>query len=213
MCGVRRSISSVLLGRFPGKRSWARVAAGAPLFASVSRLTRQKGVDLLMEALPRLVREGAQLVLVGVEPAGVSHHRDRPGQHRGGEGEPAGPPDHQRDQQHREQRQPDRPDDRRHADQEPERQLADPLPGRSHVPRSDGHPGQRHRAKSRRKHHQKRSPLREQQSQGRHPACTGDEQQGCQATARCILLTKIEREAMVVTGGFHCRRSFPNSGG
>jgi starch synthase len=38
---------------------------GAPLFCVVSRLTRQKGLDLLLEALPRLVGRGAGLVLLG----------------------------------------------------------------------------------------------------------------------------------------------------
>lgn len=42
----------------------------APLFGMVSRLTWQKGVDLLLEALPALDRAGAQLVVVGSgEPA------------------------------------------------------------------------------------------------------------------------------------------------
>ena len=37
----------------------------APLFCVVSRLTRQKGLDLLLEVLPRLVGRGAGLVLLG----------------------------------------------------------------------------------------------------------------------------------------------------
>ena len=37
----------------------------APLFCVVSRLTRQKGLDLLLEALPRLVARGAGLVVLG----------------------------------------------------------------------------------------------------------------------------------------------------
>jgi starch synthase len=37
----------------------------APLFAVVSRLADQKGTDLLLAALPALVRQGAQLVLLG----------------------------------------------------------------------------------------------------------------------------------------------------
>lgn len=36
-----------------------------PLFAAVSRLTAQKGVDLLLEILPALVERGARFVLVG----------------------------------------------------------------------------------------------------------------------------------------------------
>lgn len=41
------------------------VDAAAPLYGVVSRLTEQKGLDLVLQALPRLVREGAQLVLLG----------------------------------------------------------------------------------------------------------------------------------------------------
>lgn len=37
----------------------------APLFCVISRLTRQKGVDLLVETLPRLVAQGARLVVLG----------------------------------------------------------------------------------------------------------------------------------------------------
>jgi starch synthase len=39
--------------------------AGAMLFAVVSRLTAQKGIDLVLGALPRLVASGAQLVVLG----------------------------------------------------------------------------------------------------------------------------------------------------
>ena len=38
---------------------------GAPLFAVVSRLTAQKGLDLLRDSLPGLLEAGAQLVLLG----------------------------------------------------------------------------------------------------------------------------------------------------
>ncbi len=41
----------------------------ALLFGLVSRLTRQKGIDLLLEALPALVGEGAQLALLGAGDA------------------------------------------------------------------------------------------------------------------------------------------------
>jgi starch synthase len=42
----------------------------APLFALISRLTPQKGVDLVLGALPRLLAAGAQLVVLGQgEPA------------------------------------------------------------------------------------------------------------------------------------------------
>ena len=37
----------------------------APLFGLVGRLTRQKGIDLLLEALPRLLARGATLALIG----------------------------------------------------------------------------------------------------------------------------------------------------
>ena len=39
--------------------------ARAPLFAVISRLTDQKGTDLLLSALPGLLRQGGQLVLLG----------------------------------------------------------------------------------------------------------------------------------------------------
>lgn len=40
-------------------------APGAPLFCVISRLTRQKGLDLLLEALPVLLEEGAALAVIG----------------------------------------------------------------------------------------------------------------------------------------------------
>ena len=42
-----------------------RVDAKAPLFAVVSRLTSQKGLDLILGALPSLVAQGAQLAVQG----------------------------------------------------------------------------------------------------------------------------------------------------
>jgi starch synthase len=43
---------------------------GAPVFAVVSRLTAQKGIDLVLGALPRLLAAGAQVVVLGQgEPA------------------------------------------------------------------------------------------------------------------------------------------------
>lgn len=47
------------------RRFGIAVGAEAPLFCVVSRLTRQKGLDLLLEVLPRLVARGAGLVLLG----------------------------------------------------------------------------------------------------------------------------------------------------
>lgn len=41
----------------------------APVFAVVSRLTRQKGLDLVLEALPGLLAQGGQLVLLGAGDA------------------------------------------------------------------------------------------------------------------------------------------------
>ena len=43
--------------------------AGGPLFCVVSRLTRQKGLDLLPEVLPRLLARGASLALLGTGDA------------------------------------------------------------------------------------------------------------------------------------------------
>ena len=40
-------------------------AEGGPLFIVVSRLTRQKGLDLLLEALPGLIARGGQLAVLG----------------------------------------------------------------------------------------------------------------------------------------------------
>ncbi|MBL8396583.1 MAG: glycogen synthase GlgA [Candidatus Accumulibacter sp.] len=42
-----------------------RPSTKTPLFAVVSRLTEQKGLDLLLGALPALLAEGGQLVLIG----------------------------------------------------------------------------------------------------------------------------------------------------
>ena len=47
-----------------------KVQADAPVFGVVSRLTSQKGLDLVLAALPALLRSGAQLALQGTgEPA------------------------------------------------------------------------------------------------------------------------------------------------
>ncbi len=47
------------------KEMGLEVNAGAPLFGVVSRLSAQKGLDLVLAALPALLRQGAQLVLQG----------------------------------------------------------------------------------------------------------------------------------------------------
>lgn len=47
------------------RRLRLHAAPEAPLFGVVSRLTRQKGLDLLLEALPRLLARGASLALLG----------------------------------------------------------------------------------------------------------------------------------------------------
>ena len=59
-------------------------ARGGPLFCVISRLTRQKGLDLLLEALPRLLSRGARLALLGsgdadLEAAFAAAARDNPG--------------------------------------------------------------------------------------------------------------------------------------
>jgi starch synthase len=56
----------------------------APLFCVVSRLTRQKGLDLLLTALPRLLARGAELAVLGagdadLEAGFADAARDNPG--------------------------------------------------------------------------------------------------------------------------------------
>ena len=68
-------IASQFSARTPGRKAANRAAlarrftldAGGrgPLFCVVSRLTPQKGMDLLLEALPRLLARGASLALLG----------------------------------------------------------------------------------------------------------------------------------------------------
>ena len=56
----------------------------APLFAVVSRLTAQKGLDLLLAALPVLLAEGAQLAVLGAgDPAIERGFRDAAAAHPG----------------------------------------------------------------------------------------------------------------------------------
>ncbi len=47
------------------------VGVKAPLFAVVSRLTSQKGMDLVLRALPALLAEGGQLVVIGSGDADI----------------------------------------------------------------------------------------------------------------------------------------------
>lgn len=49
------------------------VDPAAPLFGVVSRLTGQKGLDLLLGALPELIAEGGQLVILGSGSADLEH--------------------------------------------------------------------------------------------------------------------------------------------
>jgi starch synthase len=80
-------------GRMAGKAQNRRALAGrfrldaigkGPLFCVVSRLTRQKGLDLLLEALPHLLWRGASLALLGsgdadLEAGFAAAARDNPG--------------------------------------------------------------------------------------------------------------------------------------
>jgi len=50
-----------------------RFAARTPLFGFVSRLVDQKGVDLLVAALPRILHAGAQAIVLG---SGESHYEE-----------------------------------------------------------------------------------------------------------------------------------------
>ncbi|MBY6200956.1 glycogen synthase GlgA [Maritalea mobilis] len=51
------------------RREFGLPEAGGPLCVVVSRLTEQKGLDLLIEALPALVDQGGQLILLGTGEA------------------------------------------------------------------------------------------------------------------------------------------------
>ncbi len=64
-----------------------RPDAGAPLFGVVSRLSWQKGLDLLRDALPALVASGAQLALLGAgDPALEADFRAAKAAHPGAVG-------------------------------------------------------------------------------------------------------------------------------
>lgn len=59
-------------------------AAKGPLFGVVSRLTAQKGMDLLLAALPELLQEGGQLVVLGAGDADLeTGFRDAAAAHPG----------------------------------------------------------------------------------------------------------------------------------
>ncbi|AHM04542.1 Glycogen synthase, ADP-glucose transglucosylase [Roseibacterium elongatum DSM 19469] len=53
------------------RQEFALPEAGGPLCVVVSRLTEQKGLDLLIDALPALVDRGGQLVLLGTGEAAL----------------------------------------------------------------------------------------------------------------------------------------------
>lgn len=60
------------------------VQADAPLFAFIGRLTWQKGVDLLLAALPAVLEAGGQLALLGTGEAGLEQAcRDAAAAHPG----------------------------------------------------------------------------------------------------------------------------------
>ena len=60
----KRAVKQALQAEFKLDR-----AAKGPLFGVVSRLTAQKGMDLLLAALPELLQEGGQLVVLGTGDA------------------------------------------------------------------------------------------------------------------------------------------------
>jgi len=66
---ARYDVASASRGKAACKRALAEELGlgpgDGPLFGSVSRLTEQKGVDLLLEIIPALVVRGARVVLVG----------------------------------------------------------------------------------------------------------------------------------------------------
>lgn len=53
------------------QRRMALEETAAPLFAVISRLTWQKGMDMLLAALPALLAEGAQLAVLGAGDAAI----------------------------------------------------------------------------------------------------------------------------------------------
>lgn len=81
--------ASSLAGKAACKRALQREAgleeaSDAPLLAVVSRLSHQKGLDLVLEALPALLARGAQLVVQGTgEPALQQAFEQAAGRHAG----------------------------------------------------------------------------------------------------------------------------------
>ena len=68
---LTKTYSAKSLKRKAANREWLEQQYGlasnpdAPLFGIVSRLTTQKGVDLLMEVIPTIVERGARLLVLG----------------------------------------------------------------------------------------------------------------------------------------------------
>lgn len=60
-----RSLDGKAANRAVLAQRFGLTESDGPLFCVVSRLTKQKGLDLLLEALTTLVRQGAQLALLG----------------------------------------------------------------------------------------------------------------------------------------------------
>ena len=72
----RYDIDDAAAGKAAAKRALERHfgltgQTGAPLFGAVARLTSQKGLDLLLAVLPRLLALGGRLVLLGSGDAGL----------------------------------------------------------------------------------------------------------------------------------------------
>lgn len=75
----KQAVKQALQSEFKLDRS-----AKGPLFGVVSRLTAQKGMDLLLAALPELLEEGGQLVVLGTGDANLeSGFRDAAAAHSG----------------------------------------------------------------------------------------------------------------------------------
>ena len=62
---INRAALAALFGLEP--------SPNAPLFGIVSRLTRQKGIDLLLSVLPRLLARGATLAVLGAGDSDLEH--------------------------------------------------------------------------------------------------------------------------------------------